>query len=242
MSEYASKQNAIMEDIQSFMRGKTRTVNLTVDPEAFKAGRVTPTKEATSFSRTQVLAAVKQMVANAIEDGPQACESLPTKPNSMGVVGAIGMNYTVNRRTGGKETVGLLIHGVRAHARRLSRENRAEKVATAVSGGTAWYALGVTDHEDLPRAFPSRRKATAARCRLVHGANWHATDKASRKETARQHTSQVSAEAEAPVAADLPARQAVTLAKTSGAPSKVTAGTGAANRSREWLVNNHLAS
>jgi hypothetical protein len=242
MSEYANKQNAIMTGIQSFMSGTTRTVSVTVDSEAFTAGRVTPTEKATTFTRTQVLAAVKQMVANAIEDGPKACEGLPAKVTGPGVAHAIEQTYTVTRRKGGKETVGLLIHGVRAHASRLSRENRAAKVAAAVSGGTAWHALGVTDNDGEPRAFPSRKKAVAARCRLVFGGDWHAADKASRKETALSHVSQTASECVAPVAKDMPAKQAVTLAKTSGAPTKVTAGTGAATRSREWLVDNHLAS
>lgn len=242
MSEYATKQSAIMGDIQSFMGGKTRTVTLTVDPEAFTAGRVTPTEKATTFTRTQVLAAVKQMVANAIEDGPKACEGLPASPNSPGVVHAIEQTYTVTRRKGGKEVVGLLLHGVRAHASRLSRENRAAKVAAAVSSGTAWHALGVTNDDGEPRAFPSRRKAIAARCRLVDGPNWHAADKASRKETAANHVGQLASECVAPVAADMTAKQATTTAKATGAPTKVTTGTGAATRSREWLVSNHLAS
>jgi hypothetical protein len=241
MSEYATKQNVIMGDIMSFMGGKTRTVSLTVDPEAFKAGRVTPNSEAATFTRSEVLAAVKQMVANAIEDGPKACESLPTSPNSPGVVHAIEQTYTVTRREGGKEIVGLLIHGVRAHASRISRENRAANVASAVSGGTAWYALGVTA-DDEPRAFPSRRKAIAARCRLVGGGNWHTGDKAALKAAALSHVSQTASECVAPVAKDMTAKQATTTAKATGAPTKVTTGTGAATRSREWLVSNHLAS
>jgi hypothetical protein len=102
----------------------------------------------------------------------------------------------------------------------------------------------VLDNSGNPRPYTSEKKARKAYCRLTHGDDWFTTDKANRLARAKVYAQADSVgkadqgrvtRAAAASLDDLSPSAVRALAKKAGAPKRITTGSGATARSRQWF-------
>jgi hypothetical protein len=234
---YAEQMAPLADALRAFMQGSgghfMSMHDLSGDwPEHSKTEQVTP--------RSGVTAAVKRFIATA-RGAAKYASDLPSKPSVAGCVASLEQTYTVTRGDNKGNIRSLVMNACgaarRAHKIEARRVKRSLGIMKAQDEGGAWYAQGVNDKDGNPIPYPSESKARKAGARLEHGGDWWATDKADRLQAVSVRRGLPTS---AVVYAEMSAAKAIALAKQKGAPSDVTTGKGAGDRSRNWLTDNQV--
>ena len=190
------------------------------------------------YTRSAVTAAVKRFIATA-RGAAKYASDLPSKPSVVGCVASLEQTYTVTRGENKGNIRSLVLNACGAARRAYKIEQRQLKraagIAEAESNGGAWYAEGVNDKDGNPIQYESEQKARKAHARAAFGGDWWVDDKAERLQAAVVRQGLATS---ASVYAEMSAAKAIALAKQNGAPTDVTTGTGAGNRSKNWLIDN----
>ena len=176
---YALQHVGNIADMQTFVSGNKRTVELPIKGEFVSTGIMEWSKDyaMTTFSRSDLYAGLTIAYQNARTNGPQACGSLPTTPNKTGHIKALAMAYTPTRGKNKNKRVPLVLQGLAATRQANKRAAYKATLEASVSAGTAFTAEGVTDKDGASRVYADEHSAKKAWCREVHGANWWDCDK-----------------------------------------------------------------
>ena len=205
----------------------------------------------TTFTRAQVVAIAREVVAIMAEKPSPAAvrDSVPSywlgpKARNSDLVKALSLTYTPQKGNSANIERNAAAHCVGAYRRDVKRLNKANKLASTLKAGTGWFAVGVLDNNGQPRPYTTEKKARKAFCRLTHGDDWYTTDKANRLAAAKvyQQTDAVGKADQGRVTRfaaatldDLSPSAVRALAKKAGAPKRITTGSGATARSRQWF-------
>ena len=245
---YAEQMGPLASSMLSFMQGTGGHFmthhDLSGDwPEHSKTEMV--------YSRSEVTAAAKRFISTARVAAKYASD-LPTKPNKVGIIASFECTYEVTRGENKGNIRSRVMNACgaarRAHKIALRQQKRAEGIASAQDEGGAWYAQGVNDEDGNPIPYPSEKQARKAGARANHaaaikagtqpkGSEWWATDKADRLQAVSVRRGLPTS---AVVYAEMSAAKAIALAKQKGAPTDVTTGKGAGDRSKNWLTDNAI--
>ena len=234
---YAEQMAPLADALRAFMQGKgghfMSMHDLTGDwPEHSKTENV--------YSRSEVTAAVKRFIATA-RGAAKYASDLPTKPSVLGCVTSLEKTYTVTRGENKGNIRSLVMNACgaarRAHKIAARQAKRQAGIVAAEADGGAWFAQGVNDKDGNPVPYPSENKARKAGARLEHGGDWWATDKDARLQAVSVRRGLPTS---AVVYAEMSAAKAIALAKQKGAPTDVTTGKGAGDRSKNWLADNAI--
>lgn len=215
----------------------------------------------TTFTKAQVVAIAREVVAIMAEKPSPAAvrDSVPSywlgsKAPVRDLVKALTLTYTPSKGNNADVELNAAGHCVAAYRREVKRLNKANKLASTLKAGTGWYAVGVLDKAGEPRPWPKEKDARKAYCRLnytVYAADgktvvehWYEADKANRLATAKVYAQADSVgkadqgrvtRAAAASLDDLSPSAVRALAKKAGAPKRITTGSGATARSRQWF-------
>jgi hypothetical protein len=177
----------------------------------------------TTFTKAQVVAIAREVVAiMADKPSPAAVrDSVPSywlgpKAPVRDLVKALTLTYTPSKGNNADVELNAAGHCVAAYRRDVKRLNKANKLASTLKAGTGWFAVGVLDNSGNPRPYTSEKKARKAYCRLTHDQG------------------RVTRAAAASLD-DLSPSAVRALAKKAGAPKRITTGSGATARSRQWF-------
>ena len=187
---YALQHEATVLDMQTFVRGNKRSVSLPIKAEFVSTGIIEWSKDyvMTQFTRSDLYAGLTIAYENARKHGPQACGSLPSKPNKTGHINALGMGYTPTPRGKNagkpKRRVSLVLQGLAATRQANGRAAYKADLEASVKAGTAFTAEGVVDKDGASRSYPDEHSARKAWVRqdANYGANWWDCDKAVKAE------------------------------------------------------------
>ena len=214
-----------------------------------------------TFTRAQVVAIAREVVAIMSEKPSPAAvrDKVPSywlgpKARESDLVKALSLTYTPKKGNSANQRRNAAAHCVGAFRREVKRLAKANTLASTLKSGDGWFAVGVLDNKGQPRPYPSEKKARKAYCRLkytVYAADgktvletWYDTDKANRLATAEvyQQADSVGKADQGRVTRfaaatldDLSPAAVRALAKKAGAPKRITSGTGATARSRQWF-------
>ena len=183
---YALQHEATVLDMQTFVRGNKRSVSLPIKAEFVSTGIIEWSKDyvMTQFTRSDLYAGLTIAYENARTNGPQACGSLPSKPNKTGHINALGMGYTPSRGKNKGNRVSLVLQGLAATRQANKRTAYKAGLEASVKAGTAFTAEGVVDKDGASRIYPDEHSARKAWVRqdANYGANWWDCDKAVKAE------------------------------------------------------------
>jgi hypothetical protein len=132
--------------MHEFVASNAKKVDLPVQREAFlERGLIefTPQYEMNTFTRTEIYTGLGLAAENAVADGPNACSSLPTKPNKRGAGLLLTTTYVPTRGKNKGNKVNALFAGLAAHRRANKRRASQAERDAAVEAGNAFVVEGV---------------------------------------------------------------------------------------------------
>ena len=183
---YALQFEDVILDMQSFVRGNKRSVSLPIKAEFVSTGIIEWSKDyvMTQFTRSDLYAGLTIAYENARKHGPQACGSLPSKPNKTGLIKALCLGYTPTRGKNNGNRVSRVLQGLAATRQANGRAAYKADLEASVKAGTAFTAEGVVDKDGASRIYPDEHSARKAWVRqdANYGANWWDCDKAVKAE------------------------------------------------------------
>ena len=168
---YAVQHALTVSDMDAFVRGTARTVQLPICDDKFSVGLIEFTKDyaMNTFKRSDIYAGLAECAKNAIEDGNASCSALPTKAGKAGALALLTTKYTTQARGNRpSRTVNCMMQGLAAHRR--ANKNRAKQAALqlALDEGRAYVAEGVVTKDGAARTFENRDLAAKAWVRANH--------------------------------------------------------------------------
>ena len=260
---FAMQMGNIAEVMTAFLRSKRRSISLPVEfsPMGVPAFTFTGTTFTDEHMRTYTRAQLIAHLVNAVATGKQFgvadfknnVPSYASTANHM--VAMLERTYTVTKGANEGQVRNLFMHAMGAARRALKRADAAQHLSDVVHVGNAWYAEGIVDKDNKPRAYENENKARKAFIRKANGAEWYVgLDKAAKNAllaTAKvfhqdnmvgMFDSADGTQADNEVnnytlesIAQLPAVKVIRLAKKAGAKESVYKGAGAKARCVEWF-------
>ena len=260
---FAMQMGNIAEVMTAFLRSKRRSISLPVEfsPMGVPAFTFTGTTFTDEHMRTYTRAQLIAHLVNAVATGKQFgvadfknnVPSYASTANHM--VAMLERTYTVTKGANEGQVRNLFMHAMGAARRALKRADAAQHLSDVVHVGNAWYAEGIVDKDNKPRAYENENKARKAFIRKANGAEWYVgLDKAAKNAllaTAKvfhqdnmvgMFDSADGTQADNEVnnytlesIAQLPAVKVIRLAKEAGAKESVYKGAGAKARCVEWF-------
>ena len=181
---YALQHEETILTMQAFISGTKAKVELPIAGDFVSTGIIEWSKDyaMTTFTRGELYAGLTMAYQNARDNGPQACGSLPAKPNKSGHINALGMGYTPTRGKNKNRRVVLVLQGLSATRQANKRAAYKADLEASVSAGTAFTAEGVVDKDGASRVYMDEHSARKAFCRKAHGDSWWDCDKAIKAE------------------------------------------------------------
>ena len=253
---FAEQVKPVVARIKAVLKGRAKTCTLplsdsTVSPLELAPADKQGNRAHRTFTRAQVVAIAREVVAIMSEKPSPAAvrDKVPSywlgpKARESDLVKALSLTYTPKKGNSAGQRRNAAAHCVGAFRREVKRLAKANTLASTLKAGTGWFAVGVLDNEGQPRPYTSEKKARKAYCRLTHGDDWFTTDKANRLAAAKvyQQADSVGKADQGRVSRfaaatldDLSPAAVRALAKKAGAPKRITSGTGATARSRQWF-------
>ncbi len=260
---FAMQMGNIAEVMTAFLRSKRKSISLPVEfsPMGVPAFTFTGTTFADEHMRTYTRAQLVAHLVNAVATGKQfgVAEFKNNVPSyastAKHMVAMLERTYTVTKGANEGQVRNLFMHAIGAARRALKRADAAQHLSDVVHVGNAWYAEGIVDKDNKPRAYENENKARKAFIRKAKGAEWYVgLDKAAKNAllaTAKvfhqdnmvgMFDSADGTQADNEVnnytlesIAQLPAVKVIKLAKKAGAKESVYKGKGAKARCVEWF-------
>lgn len=260
---FAMQMGNIAEVMTAFLRSKRKSISLPVEfsPMGVPAFTFTGTTFADEHMRTYTRAQLVAHLVNAVATGKQfgVAEFKNNVPSyastAKHMVDMLERTYTVTKGANEGQVRNLFMHAIGAARRALKRADAAQHLSDVVHVGNAWYAEGIVDKDNKPRAYENENKARKAFIRKAKGAEWYVgLDKAAKNAllaTAKvfhqdnmvgMFDSADGTQADNEVnnytlesIAQLPAVKVIKLAKKAGAKESVYKGKGAKARCVEWF-------
>jgi len=260
---FAMQMGNIAEVMTAFLRSKRKSISLPVEfsPMGVPAFTFTGTTFADEHMRTYTRAQLVAHLVNAVATGKQFGvadfkNNVPSYASTAKhMVAMLERTYTVTKGANEGQVRNLFMHAMGAARRALKRADDAQHLSDVVHVGNAWYAEGIVDKDNKPRAYENENKARKAFIRKAKGAEWYVgLDKAAKNAllaTAKvfhqdnmvgmfdsADGSQASNEVNnytLESIAQLPAVKVIRLAKQAGAKESVYKGKGAKARCVEWF-------
>lgn len=260
---FAVQMGNIAEVMSAFLRSKRKSISLPVEfsPMGVPAFTFTGTTFTDEHMRTYTRAQLLAHLVNAVATGKQYGVSdfknnVPSYASTAThMVAMLERTYTVTKGQNDGQVRNLFMHAMGAARRALKREDASQHLSDVVHVGNAWYAEGIVDKDNKPRAYENENKARKAFIRKANGAEWYVgLDKAAKNAllaTAKvfhqdnmvgMFDSSDGTQADNEVnnytlesIAQLPAVKVVRLAKKAGAKESVYKGKGAKGRCVEWF-------
>lgn len=269
---FAMQMGNIAEVMTAFLRSKRKSISLPVEfsPMGVPAFTFTGTTFTDEHMRTYTRAQLVAHLVNAVATGKQFGvadfkNNVPSYASTAKhMVAMLERTYTVTKGTNEGQVRNLFMHAMGAARRALKRADAAQHLSDVVHVGNAWYAEGIVDKDNKPRAYENENKARKAFIRKANGAEWYVgLDKAAKNAllaTAKvfhqddmvgMFDSADGTQADNEVnnytlesIAQLPAVKVIKLAKKAGAKESVYKGKGAKGRCVEWFaeMTSRLAS
>jgi hypothetical protein len=186
---YAVQMGPVLERIGAFLGSRAQKVVLPIlaDGSGKSPIEFAPKQAHTTFNRRQVIAIVREVVSIMSEaPSPVAVrDQVPSyatgeKAVLKDMLPLLDISYTPTKGNSEGIPRNAALHCLGAYRRNIGRLAKRNAVLAKVEAGDAWFAEGVVDNKGVARAFPSEKKARKAWCRLTHGDNWYADDKAAR--------------------------------------------------------------
>jgi len=186
---YALQMDPVLRRIGAFLGSRAQKVVLPIlaDGSGKSPIEFAPKQAHTTFNRRQVIAIVREVVSIMSEaPSPVAVrDQVPSyatgeKAALKDMLPLLGITYTPTKGNSKDIPRNAALHCLGAYRRNIGRLAKRNTVLAKVEAGDAWFAEGVVDKDGVARAFPSEKKARKAWCRLTHGDNWYAEDKANR--------------------------------------------------------------
>lgn len=260
---FAMQMGNIAEVMTAFLRSKRKSISLPVEfsPMGVPAFTFTGTTFTDEHMRTYTRAQLVAHLVNAVATGKQFGvadfkNNVPSYASTAKhMVAMLERTYTVTKGANEGQVRNLFMHAMGAARRALKRADAAQHLSDVVHVGNAWYAEGIVDKDNKPRAYENENKARKAFIRKAKGAEWYVgLDKAAKNAllaTAKvfhqdnmvgmfdsADGSQASNEVNnytLESIAQLPAVKVIRLAKQAGAKESVYKGKGAKARCVEWF-------
>ena len=260
---FAMQMGNIAEVMTAFLRSKRKSISLPVEfsPMGVPAFTFTGTTFADEHMRTYTRAQLVAHLVNAVATGKQFGvadfkNNVPSYASTAKhMVDMLERTYTVTKGANEGQVRNLFMHAIGAARRALKRADAAQHLSDVVHVGNAWYAEGIVDKDNKPRAYENENKARKAFIRKAKGAEWYVgLDKAAKNAllaTAKvfhqdnmvgMFDSADGTQADNEVnnytlesIAQLPAVHVIKLAKKAGAKESVYKGKGAKARCVEWF-------
>jgi hypothetical protein len=269
---FAMQMGNIAEVMTAFLRSKRKSISLPVEfsPMGVPAFTFTGTTFTDEHMRTYTRAQLVAHLVNAVATGKQFGvadfkNNVPSYASTAKhMVAMLERTYTVTKGANEGQVRNLFMHAMGAARRALKRADAAQHLSDVVHVGNAWYAEGIVDKDNKPRAYENENKARKAFIRKANGAEWYVgLDKAAKNAllaTAKvfhqddmvgMFDSADGTQADNEVnnytlesIAQLPAVKVIKLAKKAGAKESVYKGKGAKGRCVEWFaeMTSRLAS
>jgi len=261
---FAVQMNNIAEVMNGFLRSKRKSISLPVEfsPMGVPAFTFTGTTFTDEHMRTYTRAQLLAHLVNAVATGKQFGvadfkNNVPSYASTAKhMVAMLERPYKVTKGANEGQVRNLFMHAMGAARRALKRADAAQHLSDVVHVGNAWYAEGIVDKDNKPRAYENENKARKAFIRKANGAEWYVgLDKAAKNAllaTAKvfhqdnmvgmfdsADGSQASNEVNnytLESIAQLPAVHVIKLAKKAGAKESVYKGKGAKGRCVEWFA------
>lgn len=261
---FAVQMGNIAEVMTAFLRSKRKSISLPVEfsPMGVPAFTFTGTTFTDEHMRTYTRAQLVAHLVNAVATGKQFGvadfkNNVPSYASTAKhMVAMLERTYTVTKGANEGQVRNLFMHAMGAARRALKRADAAQHLSDVVHLGNAWYAEGIVDKDNKPRAYENENKARKAFIREANGAEWYVgLDKAAKQAllaTAKvfhqdnmvgmfnsSDGSQASNEVNnytLETLATLPAKTVITLAKKAGAKGDTIKGKGAKDRCVEWFA------
>lgn len=145
---YAAQHDMTRRDMHVFVASNKQKVDLPIRREEFIwCGLIefTPQYAMNTFTRKEIYTGLGLAAENAVADGPQACSSLPTKPNKQGAGLLLTTTYTPTRGKLKGQKVNALFAGLAAHRRANKRRASEAERQASVKAGTAFVVEGVVN-------------------------------------------------------------------------------------------------
>jgi len=250
--------------MNGFLRSQRKSISLPVEfsPMGVPAFTFTGTTFTDEDMRTYTRAQLVAHLVNAVATGKQYGVSefknnVPSYASTAKhMTDMLDRTYTVTKGANKDQVRSLFMHAMGAARRALKRADAAQHLSDVVHVGNAWYAEGIVDKDNKPRAYENENKARKAFIRKANGAEWYVgLDKAAKNTllaTAKvfhqdnmvgmfnsADGSQASNEVNnytLESIAQLPAVHVIKLAKKAGAKESVYKGKGAKGRCVEWFA------
>lgn len=260
---FAVQMSNIAEVMNGFLRSKRKSISLPVEfsPMGVPAFTFTGTTFADEHMRTYTRAQLLAHLVNAVATGKQyGVSEFKNNVSSYAhtakhMTDMLDRTYTVTKGANEGQVRSLFMHAMGAARRALKRADAAQHLSDVVHVGNAWYAEGIVDKDNKPRAYENENKARKAFIRKANGAEWYVgLDKAAKNAllaTAKvfhqdnmvgMFDSANGTQADNEVnnytlesIAQLPAVKVIRLAKKAGAKESVYKGKGAKGRCVEWF-------
>lgn len=186
---YAMQMAPVLERMVAFLGSRAQKVALPIlaDGSGKSPIEFAPKQAHTTFSRREVVEIVREVVGIMAEaPSPTAVRDLvpsyATGPKAAlkDMLPLLSESYTPTKGRNEGVALSAPLHCLAAFRRNIGRMAKRNAVLAKVEAGDAWFAEGVVDKDGVARAFPSEKKARKAWCRLTHGNEWFAKDKAAR--------------------------------------------------------------
>ena len=270
---FAMQMGNIAEVMTAFLRSKRKSISLPVEfsPMGVPAFTFTGTTFTDEHMRTYTRAQLLAHLVNAVATGKQFGvadfkNNVPSYASTAKhMVDMLERPYKVTKGANEGQVRNLFMHAMGAARRALKRADDAQHLSDVVHVGNAWYAEGIVDKDNKPRAYENENKARKAFIRKHHTVyakdgktvvkTWYeGLDKAAKNAllaTAKvfhqdnmvgmfdsADGSQASNEVNnytLESIAQLPAVKVIKLAKEAGAKESVYKGKGAKARCVEWF-------